>query len=303
MTMTAVAQFAQGIDHPLVTVRNHAEALELYRRMGFAPSPVSYHPWGTVTSLMMFPSNFIELIGVEDASKFGTHSVNGFCFGRQLGQFLDRGEEGVSLVALHSKDADDDHARMAAAGLESQGRIDFRRKMTLPDGRDDEAVVSLALFIDPELPDASNFICHQHRPELIWVRGWQNHPNGADGILAITYLADPERLEPRWRAIYGDAVKYNGTVLEADTRCGLLRAIDAATAALEFPGVELPAITRERPHAISIRLRTTSLNDLRAILARNDVAHHEIRGHEIPDRVLVAPHAAGNVILDFVPSV
>lgn len=50
-------------------------------------------------------------------------------------------------------------------------------------------------------------------------------------------------------------------------------------------------------------LRTTSLNDLRAILARNDVAHHEIRGHEIPDRVLVAPHAAGNVILDFVQSV
>lgn len=78
--MTAVAQFPQGIDHPLVTVRNHAEALELYRRMGFAPSPVSYHPWGSVTSLMMFPSNFIELIGVDDPSKFGTNSVNGFCF-------------------------------------------------------------------------------------------------------------------------------------------------------------------------------------------------------------------------------
>ncbi|KPY46265.1 Uncharacterized protein ALO48_01909 [Pseudomonas syringae pv. rhaphiolepidis] len=126
--MTAVAQFAQGIDHPLVTVRNHAEALELYRRMGFAPSPVSYHPWGTVTSLMMFPSNFIELIGVEDASKFGTHSVNGFCFGRQLGQFLDRGEEGVSLVALHSKDADDDHARMAAAGLKARAVLIFAEK-------------------------------------------------------------------------------------------------------------------------------------------------------------------------------
>lgn len=193
--MTAVAQFPQGIDHPLVTVRNHAEALELYRRMGFAPSPVSYHPWGSVTSLMMFPSNFIELIGVDDPSKFGTNSVNGFCFGRQLGQFLDRGEEGVSLVALHSKDADADHGRMVEAGLDSQGRIDFRRRMTLPDGRHDEAVVSLALFIDPALPDASNFICHQHRPELIWVPGWQNHPNGADGILAITYLADPKLLE------------------------------------------------------------------------------------------------------------
>lgn len=296
--MTAAAQFPQGIDHPLVTVRNHAEALELYRKMGFAPSPVSYHPWGSVTSLMMFPSNFIELIGVDDPSKFGTNSVNGFCFGRQLGQFLDQGEEGVSLVALHSKDADADHARMVEAGLESQGRIDFRRSMTLPDGRHDEAVVSLALFIDPELPDASNFICHQHRPELIWVRGWQNHPNGADGILAITYLADPKLLEPRWRAIYGDAVKYNGAVLEADTKCGVFRAIDAATAAQEFPGVELPKSAQERPHAISIRLHTTSLNALRSILEHNEIPHREV-----PGRVFVEPHAAGNVILEFVQNI
>ena len=293
--MTAVAQFPQGIDHPLVTVRDHAAALELYRRMGFAPSPVSYHPWGSVTSLMMFPSNFIELIGVDDRSKFGTNSVDGFCFGRQLGQFLDRGEEGVSLVALHSKDADADHARMVHAGLDSQGRIDFRRRMTLPDGRHDEAVVSLALFIDPELPDASNFICHQHRPELIWVRGWQNHPNGADGILAITYLADPKRLEPRWRAIYGDAVTYNGNVLQADTQCGVLRAIDAATAALEYPGLELPAVTQERPHAIAIRLHTHSPDTLRSILEHNAIPHHQVAG-----RVLVEPQSAGNVILEFI---
>lgn len=293
--MTAAAQFPQGIDHPLVTVRNHAEALELYRKMGFAPSPVSYHPWGSVTSLMMFPSNFIELIGVDDPSKFGTNSVNGFCFGRQLGQFLDRGEEGVSLVALHSKDADADHARMVESGLESQGRIDFRRKMTLPDGRDDEAVVSLALFIDSALPDASNFICHQHRPELIWVKGWQNHPNGADGILAVTYLADPAALEARWRAIYGDAVKYNGAVLEADTQCGILRAMDAATAALEFPGITLPNRAEQRPHAIALRLHTTSLTTLRSILEHNAVPHREV-----PGRVFVEPQAAGNVILEFV---
>lgn len=293
--MAAAAQFPQGIDHPLVTVRNHAHALELYRKMGFAPSPVSYHPWGSVTSLMMFPSNFIELIGVDDPSRFGTNSVNGFCFGRQLGEFLDRGEEGVSLVALHSKDADTDHARMVEAGLDSQGRIDFRRRMTLPDGRHDEAVVSLALFIDPQLPDASNFICHQHRPELIWVKGWQNHPNGADGILAITYLADPKQLEPRWRAIYGDAVKYNGAVLEADTRCGVLRAVDAATAAVEFPGITLPHSEQQRPHAIAIRLHTNSLDTLRSILEHNAVAHRAS-----PASVCVEPHAAGNVILEFV---
>ncbi|MCF8981917.1 MULTISPECIES: VOC family protein [Pseudomonas syringae group] len=293
--MAAVAQFPQGIDHPLVTVRDHAATLELYRRMGFAPSPVSYHPWGSVTSLMMFKSNFIELIGIHDASLFGTGSVNGFCFGRQLGEFLDRGEEGVSLVALHSQDADADHARLMQAGLPSQGRIDFRRAMTLPDGRHDEAVVSLGLFIDPQLPDASNFICHQHRPELIWVPGWQQHPNAVDGIVSVTYLADPAQLEPRWRAIYGDAVSWQGDVLLADTRCGVLRAMDATTAARHYPDTPLPHAHRERPHAIAIGLHTTSLDTLRAILAENHVPHQQA-----PGRVMVEPQAAGNVILEFV---
>ncbi|UTW08015.1 VOC family protein [Pseudomonas benzenivorans] len=295
--MSAEAQYPLGIDHPLVTVHDHAAALEMYCKMGFSPSPVSFHPWGTVTTLMMFPSNFIELIGVDDLSKFGTNSTNGFCFGRQLGAFLEH-EEGVSLVALHSKDARADHVRLTENGLTSQGLIDFRRRMTLPNGKHDEAVVSLGLFIDPELPDASNFICHQHRPELIWVKGWQNHTNGADGILAVTYLADPKRLESRWRAFYGDQVRFNGDALEADTGCGVFRAISAETAAKEFAGISLPKANAERPHAIAIRLNTKSLDDVRTILKRNAVAHVDAA-----ERVLVEPSAAGNVILEFVQTI
>lgn len=295
--MAAIAQFPQGIDHPLVTVRNHPQTLELYRKLGFAPSPVSYHPWGTVTTLVMFPSNFIEIIAVDDASKFGTGAVNGFCFGRQLGTFLDRGEEGISLVALHSKDADADYARLSDAGLKSQGRIDFRRKMTLPDGRPDEAVVSLGLFMDEDHPDVSNFICHQHRPELIWVPEWQHHPNGANGILAVTYLANPEQLESRWKALYGDAVSYNGDVLEADTRCGVLRAMNRATAEREFAGVGLPEAASERPHAIALRINTTDLEAARGIIEANQVAHSKD-----PQRILIAPQASGNVIIELVQS-
>jgi hypothetical protein len=295
--MAAFAQSPQGIDHPLVTVRNHPQALELYRKLGFAPSPVSYHPWGTVTTLVMFPSNFIEIIAVDDASKFGANSVNGFCFGRQLGTFLDRGEEGVSLVALHSKDADADYARLTDAGLSSQGRIDFRRKMTLPDGSPDEAVVSLGLFMDEANPDVSNFICHQHRPELIWVPEWQNHPNGANGILAVTYLADPAQLEARWTALYGDAVRYKGDVLEADTGCGMLRAMSLATAQKEFAGVALPQAASERPHAISLRINTKNLATARGIIESNQVPHHADS-----QRILIEPQAAGNVILELVQS-
>jgi len=291
----ALAQRRLGIDHPLVSVRDHAAALANYRRLGFAPSPISYHPWGTVTSLMMFPSNFIELIGVADPVKFGTGAVNGFCFGRRLGEFLAR-EQGVSLVALHSTDCDGDHADLVARGLASQGRIDFRRAMRLPDGSPGEAVVSLGLFLDDELPDVSNFICHQHRPELIWVPGWQQHPNGALGIDALTYVAaEPERLAARWRRLYGEAaVGRNGDSLQVDTGCGLLRALTPEQAAAEYGAVGLPQAHAERPHAIAIRVAVASLARVREVLADGGLAAVD-RG----DCLQVAPEHCGNVILEF----
>ncbi|MDF7630706.1 VOC family protein [Erwiniaceae bacterium L1_55_4] len=292
--MIPPSQSTFGLEHPLVTVKDHARTLELYSRMGFFPSPVSYHPWGTVTSLMMFPDNFIELIGVDDSSKFGTNAVNGFCFGRQLGDFLERGEEGISLVALHSKNADEDYAFLASKGLEGQGRIDFRRKMTLPDGTPDEAVVSLGLFVDERHPDISNFICHQHRPELIWVPGWQNHPNGVNAITGLTYLADPEVLVERWEAFYGDGVSLLDGVLIADTGCGVMRAMSQKKATETYSGMSLPERIQQGPHGIAISMHTTKPDDLRLILEHQGIPFNESEG-----RILVGPEWTGNVIFEF----
>ncbi|KFD22535.1 hypothetical protein GTPT_0108 [Tatumella ptyseos ATCC 33301] len=292
--MTAPNQKRFGIDHPLVTVKDHASALEGYMKMGFAPSPVSYHPWGTVTSLMMFPDNFIELIGVDDPAKFGTNAVDGFCFGRQLDSFLSRDQEGIYLVALHSKNANADDEFLRNQGLKGQGRIDFRRKMTLPDGTPDEAVVSLGLFVDPELPDASNFICQQHRPELIWVPGWQNHPNGVNGITAVTYLAEPSELSGRWRAIYGDRVTLDDGVLTADTGCGILRAMNAATVEHYYPGIPLPSGKSNEPHGIAISMSTKTPDVLKEILTLQNIPFATVNGS-----IVVAPEWTGNVIFEF----
>lgn len=293
--MIAPKQKRYGIDHPLVVVNDHASVLERYIRMGFLPSPVSYHPWGTVTSLMMFPNNFIELIGVDDPEKFGTNSVDGFCFGRQLDSFLSRDQEGIYLVALHSKDADGDYAELTGRGLEGQGRIDFRRKMKLPDGTPDEAVVSLGLFIDSHLPDAPNFICQQHKPELIWVPEWQNHPNGVNGITAVTYLAEPQELIERWRAIYSEEnVSFDGEVLIADTGCGVFRAMNAEAIQKYYPGISLPKGKSHHPHGVAISMSTTSPGELKRILQTQNTPFNEF-----DNKILVAPEWTGNVIFEF----
>ncbi len=138
-----MANVTFGIDHPVITVRDFDAVRAQFIKLGFAPNPVGYHPWGTTLSLLMFKDNFIEIIAVHDASKFGTLAVDGFCYGRNVGRFTDR-VEGLGLVALHSRDARGDHAALVARGLKSQGLIDFRRDMKKPDGTPDVAVESTA---------------------------------------------------------------------------------------------------------------------------------------------------------------
>ncbi|MFD1625987.1 VOC family protein [Azospirillum griseum] len=286
-----------GIDHPVVTVRDHAAALRQYRAIGFSPSPVSYHPWGTVLSLLMFRDNFIELIGVHDPALFGTNAVNGFCYGRNVGLFLERAE-GLGLVALHSTDSDEDHARLVARGLSSQGRIDFRRAMRKADGTPDTAVVSLGLFLNERHRDVSHFICHQHRPELIWVPEWQRHPNGAHSVAAVSYLArDPQDLEERFTALYGaDRVKALEDGLHVDAGCGAFRVLSPGGAERSLGDLPLPWWADGAPHGIAITVATSRFDELESLWRGNGIDSQRSPSGSL----LLEPRLCGNVILEFV---
>lgn len=287
-----------GIDHPVVTVRDFNQVREQYRSLGFSPNPVGYHPWGTVMSLMMFKDNFIELISVDDSSKFGTNSVHGFCYGRNVGKFLER-VEGLGLVALHSKDSRSDHARLTSRGLESQGLIDFKRNTKKADGTPDTAVVSLGLFLNEEHRDVSHFICHQHKPELIWVPEWMNHANGVNAITTVTYLAErPSELLPRFVGMYGEVrVQLNANSLAADTGCGVFRVVDRSTAIACF-GSTLPDWDDEKqPHGIAITMSTPLFSQLEDLWRKSGIpSQRTSRG-----TLAVPPKYCGNVILEFEP--
>ena len=289
-------QHRLGIDHPIVSVRNHPEAVQKYIKLGFSPSPLSYHPWGSVLTLMMFANNFIELIGIDDASKFGINSVDGFCYGRTLGQFLDR-SEGLGLLALHSKDIEGDFAAVKATGLPVQQRVDFRRKLVTTNSTPDEAVVSLGIVMDTDLGDASNVLCQQHRPEFIWRKDWQDHPNGANAVDEVIYVAaELGVLEARWAKLFGaENTSWIDGHVEADTGCGRVVALTRSQALERFACVGLPVSYTDKPHGFALQVRVRDLAAVERILSENGVMHGQTaRG------VAVAPDAAGNTIIEFV---
>jgi len=285
-----------GIDHPLVLVRDIEAMAAKYRRLGFNTAPTGRHPWGTSTSLVMFDRQALELMGVYDETLLDSHAVGDFRFGRHMADALAE-REGVSLVALYSEDASGDRNRLEARGLAAQGRVDFRRKVKVP-GRDwDEAVVTLEILVDPAMPRASNFLCQQHRPELIWVAEWLMHPNGATGFAGITYATtEPERLLRRLTLLFGDdAIRPTEFGHEVATANGMIR-VAAPGAWAKHVGVEgEPGIAPEGSACIGIDIRVTDLD-----AARRFVRSASADAVDLPGSLTLKSYAEfGNVILRF----
>ena len=287
-----------GIDHPLVAVKDMDKACEDFARLGFFINPRHHHPWGTDNHLLMFPENFIEVISIYDRSTLDMKNERGFAFGRFISNSIER-REGISLVALHSEDARQDHQLMEERGVENNGIVDFRRVAHRPDGTEEEAVVSLVMLINSETPSISHFFCHQHKPELVWVKDWMNHPNGANGITCVTYIAhDPSDLEARFSGIYGEAATdLKEGYLKVQTDRGIFEVVSPDFARARFSGIDLPIDEQELPTGVAIRVSTTSMDKARKHLNKNgvDYVQTEEGGVRIP------AHYAGNTIIEIYP--
>jgi len=287
-----------GIDHPLVAVRDMDKACDDFARLGFFINPRHHHPWGTDNHLLMFPDNFIEVISIYDHTKLDLKNDNGFAFGRFISNSIER-REGISLVALHSEDARADHALMEERGIDNDGIVDFRRVAHRPDGSEEEAVVSLVMLINSQCPAISHFFCHQHKPHLVWVEEWMNHPNGANAITAVSYIAEnPAELEARFVGIYGaEAVSLEPGYLKVQTDRGIFEVLSPEMARVRFAGVGIPVGDGQLPTGVAIRVSTATPDAARELLINNGVEFVET-----PQGGLRIPaHYAGNTIIEIYP--
>ncbi len=253
-------------------------------------------PGAPATQLVLFPDNFIELMGIDDRRLIDTPSETGFRFGRFIADQLDR-REGIAMIALHSEDAAADVAAVTARSVAPDGLVNFRREVTLPDGAKDEAVVSLAMLIDWQQPQLSHFICQQHRPEFVWVPAWMQHPNGAQAIVRVVYAAaEPHAHRPRFAGIWGeDALRDLGNGFRVATAGGELLMLDRPAAEARFAPVQMPYGWRDAPGAVAIAVRVTYLNRVHLMMMQNRVPHVRMA-----DSLRIPPPHAGNVILEFV---
>lgn len=287
-----------GIDHPLIAVRDLDTAIERFSALGFTMAPKSRHPWGTSTCISIMQQSLIEIVSVYDEGLLDLLPAGDFHFGRHVYTYLQQ-REGVALTALHSSDAEGDAATVEARGIVCQGTIKFGRDVVLPDGTPDRTSTTLKILHDPELPRLSNFICHQHRPDLIYVPKWSTHANGASSYAQLTVMAekaDQPKVKARLEGLYGkEAIQPLADGFAAETGNGWYVVTDKAGIEHRYGALPPELENETQPACVAIHIKNADNATVAGILDRNQVAYAQTDGQlRLADASLY-----GNVFVNF----
>jgi hypothetical protein len=204
----------------------------------------------------------------------------------------------VALSALHSTDAQADAAKALAAGFTVAGHLEFGRDVTLPDGSTGRTKTTLALLPDPDFPRLSFFLCQQHRPDLIYVSQWLEHPNSANGIGGITVLAkasEHARLKHKLGALYAGLADIAGG-FRVQTANGLINVQTLAAVEQEFRTLPSEITQINEPSIIAMDITYAREQALEDCLSRSGVSVETTRSGYRTTR----PRETANVILRFV---
>jgi hypothetical protein len=279
---------SRGLDHIVHAVRSLDAGRDLYERLGFTVGARNRHPasWGTQNQIIQLPDFFVELLSISEPDGIAAHGPRTFSFGAFNRDFLGH-TEGLSMLALESKDARADADGFRAAGIGDFEIVDFEREARRPDGTGVKVGFSLAFARDDRAPAAAFFACQQHYPENFWNPAFQDHPNTTERVAAIVMVADnPTDHHIFLSAFVGErALTATSSGISVHTPHGDIQVMDPTAFASHF-GVEAPDISGgARLAAIIFGVRNFS-----AAIASLQKA--EIAASVRMGRIIVAPASA-----------
>lgn len=268
------------LDHVVIDVRDRMdEAARVFAALGFTLTPRGHHTLGSTNHLMMFGTDYLELLG------FGT----GGATRKELVPF----PIGLNGLVFKTEDAEAVHAHAAGAGLPILPVQSFSRPVELEGVQRDARFRTTRL--DPErIAMGRVYFCEHLTPELVWRPEWQAHPNGARAIARIVVTTgERRRTASLFAALFGPDI-----VAEADGSCvieaGAARVDLASPAAIatEF-GDAAPDPSGRAEYLAVVGLKVASLG-------RTAERLHRVAGVRAErNRVIVPARSAFNATLVF----
>lgn len=248
---------AIGLDHVIVAARDLEAARRDWRRLGFSVTPRGRHiGWGTANYCVMFPQDYIEILGVVDPSLY-VHGLDRFLAEREglQGAAFATGDAAAAAAALHRD-----------GFAEEKEPRDLARILELPEGEVRPAF-KLVHPGDPSAFGMPAFLCQHLTPTLIRRPAWLTHANGARGIRALDVAVDrPDRLVDIYRTVFGrGAVTTSSDLVTVRAGATVLRfgpiphggASGLSALAVEVADVDRAAVLLDRAEIVHRRTGNT----------------------------------------------
>ena len=157
------------LDHTVINARYDMDrAAEIFGSLGFSLTARGYHSMGSINHLMMFGTDYLELIGLPPGMENPLPHVA-------------EAPLGINGLVFKTTDVDADYARLQALGLAGDPPRVFSRPLKLPEG--EFPVRFKTVQVKPGVfPGGRVYFCEHGTPELVWRPEWQNHRNGVRAI-------------------------------------------------------------------------------------------------------------------------
>lgn len=274
-----------GIDHVIVAVRELENARTAWSRLGFALSPRGRHiGQGTANYCVMFPSDYLELLGIVDAADLV----------ERLDAFLARREGPMAAAFAPAGTAEEARAALLRRQLHPSEPRPLARQIELPQGT---VLPRFSLISLPpeETPGLDSFLCSHLTPALMRRPEWLAHPNGAIGLRAVHILVESTApLLPAYDRLFG-IVQVTTTDAVAVVHIGRQRLVFSTPDDFQtmHPGIEIdPGFPT--PGIVALELGVERLRRTIDHLTQRHVAFDEM-----PDGTLAVParEASGAVLL------
>jgi len=182
-----------GFDHALIGVNDLEAAKLAYERLGFTACPRGRHiGWGTANYCIMFEDDYLELLGIVDASQFTNN----------LDVFLKENGEGLLGMAFAGPDADKTYQVLKDLG--AQPPKDLSRLLELPEGTV-EPRFKLVHVPAEATPGLRGFFCQHLTPEMMRRPEWLIHANGSTGLASATIgVSEIDSAATSYARIFGE---------------------------------------------------------------------------------------------------
>ncbi len=274
-----------GIDHVIVAVRELENARTAWSRLGFTLSPRGRHiGQGTANYCVMFPSDYLELLGIVDAAD----SVE------RLDAFLARREGPMAAAFAPAGTAEEARAALLRRQLHPSEPRPLARQIELPQGTVLPRFSLISLPPD-ETPGLDSFLCSHLTPALMRRPEWLAHPNGAIGLRAVHVLVESTApLLPAYDRLFG-IVQVTTTDAVAVVHIGRQRLVFSTPDDFQtmHPGIEIdPGFSP--PGIVALELGVERLQRTIDHLTQRHVAFDEMPGGTL---AVPAREASGAALL------